>query len=245
MSMSMKLAIIAVLIAIIVFQTLILIKKYNNNIEMNIETVYNLERESRPIYKYIKLKNLFKKYPEAVKGLKFGYICPGAMKTVEYLNKALERKTATKTQAEVTRKIRILTDFQFFVEIYQIYREYLDEKVRMEMMKLIKNNGCKISKTITNEITRLFGELPKRVRENIPDDFYHIRHNTLVCSKSKTLAKERIELLKSIYGSVETFSNHGFSGCHGRRDGVSGCRSCCQNKYSSEYQSCVSECMDF
>jgi hypothetical protein len=240
-----NIVIVILLILIISFQILILIKKFSNNIVMNIETVYNLEKQSRPLYKRIKLKNLFKKYPEAVKGLKFGYICPGAMKTVDYLNSALQRKTATKEQIEITRKIRILTDFQFFVEIYQIYRKYLDEEVKMEMMKLIKNNGCKISKTITNEITRLFGELPKRVRENIPDDFYHIRHNTLVCSKSKTLAKERIQLLKSIYGSVEMFNNHGFSGCHGRRDGVSGCRNCCQNKYSSEYQSCVSECMDF
>ena len=49
----------------------------------------------------------------------------------------------------------------------------------------------------------------------------------------------------SIYGSVEAFNNHGYSGCHGRRNGVSGCRNCCRDKYSSKYQSCVSECMDF
>ena len=58
------------------------------------------------------------------------------MKTVDYLNSALQRKTATKEQSEITRNIRILTDFQFFVEIYQIYHEYLDEEVKMEMMKL-------------------------------------------------------------------------------------------------------------
>ena len=56
------------------------------------------------------------------------------MKTVAFLNKALERKTATKEQREITRRIRILTDFQFFVEIYQIYREYLDEEVKRNMM---------------------------------------------------------------------------------------------------------------
>lgn len=237
--------IIVILIIIIFVQILILIKKSSNNIEMNIETVYNLEKESRILYKDIKLKSLFKKYPEGVKGLKFGYICPGAMKTIDFLNKALEKKTATKRQRDIIHKIRILTDFQFFVEIYQIYSNYLDDEVKRKMMKIIKNNGCKISKAITNEITKLFGDLPKRVRENIPDDFYHIRHNTLVCSKSKTLAKERIELLKSIYGSVESFTNHGYTGCHGRRNGISGCRDCCQDKYSSEYQSCVRECMDF
>ena len=111
--MKANLIIIAILIIIIVVQILILIKKLSNNIEMNIETVYNLEKESKVLYKDIKLKRLFKKYPEAVKGLKFGYICPGAMKTVAFLNKALERKTATKEQREITRRIRILTDFQF------------------------------------------------------------------------------------------------------------------------------------
>jgi hypothetical protein len=122
--------------------------------------------------------------------------------------------------------------------MYQIYREYLDESTKLEMMKIIKNNGCKISKTITEEITRLFGELPKKVRLNLPDDFYHIRHNTLVCSKSKTLAKERIELLKSIYGTADMK----YVGCHGKRDG---CRKCCQSHYAVDYPSCVSSCMHF
>ena len=167
------------------------------------------------------------------------------MKTIEFLNSELEKQNVNNEQIEITKKIRILTDFQFFVEIYQIYKEYLYDKVRIEMMKIIKNNGCKISKAITNEITRLFGQLPKKVRINIPDDFYHIRHNTLICSKSKTLAKERIFLLKSIYGSVEGFNNNNYSGCLGKKDGVSGCRDCCQDKYSSEYQSCVKACMDF
>ena len=81
---------------------------------MNIETVYNLEKESKVLYKDIKLKRLFKKYPEAVKGLKFGYICPGAMKTVAFLNKALEKKTATKEQREITRRIRIFNGFPVF-----------------------------------------------------------------------------------------------------------------------------------
>jgi hypothetical protein len=241
--------ILALTVAIIYILTLIFIslfiiqKKSNINImPIKIETVYELERQSRPLYKAVKLRNLFRKYPKKVSGLTFGYICPGAMKTVEFLNATLKVKGATH-QSQVKR-IRLLTDFQFFVEIYQIYREYLDESTKLEMMKIIKNNGCKISKAITEEITRLFGELPKKVRVNLPDDFYHIRHNTLVCSKSKTLAKERIELLKSIYGTAEGFSN-AYSGCHGKRDGVSGCRNCCQANYSSEYPSCVSSCMNF
>lgn len=199
---------------------------------MKIETVYELERLSRPLYKQVKLKNLFKKYPKKVHGLTFGYICPGAMKTVDFLN------AQGATHQSQVKRIKLLTDFQFFVEMYQIYREYLDESTKLEMMKIIKNNGCKISKTITEEITRLFGELPKKVRLNLPDDFYHIRHNTLVCSKSKTLAKERIELLKSIYGTADMK----YVGCHGKRDG---CRKCCQSHYAVDYPSCVSSCMHF
>jgi hypothetical protein len=206
-----------------------------NNMPMKIETVYELERLSRPLYKQVKLKNLFKKYPKKVHGLTFGYICPGAMKTVDFLN------AQGATHQSQVKRIKLLTDFQFFVEMYQIYREYLDESTKLEMMKIIKNNGCKISKTITEEITRLFGELPKKVRLNLPDDFYHIRHNTLVCSKSKTLAKERIELLKSIYGTADMK----YVGCHGKRDGVSGCRKCCQSHYAVDYPSCVSSCMHF
>lgn len=199
---------------------------------MKIETVYALEIQSRPLYKQVKLKNLFKKYPKKVHGLTFGYICPGAMKTVDFLN------AQGATHQSQVKRIKLLTDFQFFVEMYQIYREYLDESTKLEMMKIIKNNGCKISKTITEEITRLFGELPKKVRLNLPDDFYHIRHNTLVCSKSKTLAKERIELLKSIYGTADMK----YVGCHGKRDG---CRKCCQSHYAVDYPSCVSSCMHF
>jgi hypothetical protein len=203
-----------------------------NNMPMKIETVYALEIQSRPLYKQVKLKNLFKKYPKKVHGLTFGYICPGAMKTVDFLN------AQGATHQSQVKRIKLLTDFQFFVEMYQIYREYLDESTKLEMMKIIKNNGCKISKTITEEITRLFGELPKKVRLNLPDDFYHIRHNTLVCSKSKTLAKERIELLKSIYGTADMK----YVGCHGKRDG---CRKCCQSHYAVDYPSCVSSCMHF
>ncbi len=235
--------IIVILILIFLIIYLILEKKSYNNLNMpiKIETVYEFERISRSLYKQVKLNNLFKKYPKKVQGLTFGYICPGAMKTIEYLNAYPDKSQNYK---KLVRQIRLLTDFQFFVEIYQIYREYLDESTKLEMMKIIKNNGCKISKTITNEITRLFGELPKKIRLNLPDDFYHIRHNTLVCSKSKTLAKERIELLKSIYGTAEGFGN-AYSGCHGKRDGVSGCRKCCKANYALDYPSCVSSCMNF
>ena len=238
----MKLEIIYLLsFLIIILIYLISSKKYMK--EISIENVYELQKKSKPIYKVIKLKNLFKKYPKKVQGLTFGYICPGAMKTIEYLN-----NNSKNIDKQLLKEITLLTDFQFFIEIFVIYKEYLDEQIYSYIRKIIKNNGCKISKTITNEITKLFGKLPKTIKNKLPDDFYHIRHNTLICSRNKELANERIELLKSIYGSIEGFNNknENYSLCLGKRDGVSGCRDCC-NSYFSEgnYRNCVNSCMDF
>ena len=83
MKLIILLSIIIIIILLLIYQ-----KKSNLNISMpiKISTVYELERQSRPLYKQVKLKNLFKKYPEKIKGLRFGYICPGAMKTIDYLN---------------------------------------------------------------------------------------------------------------------------------------------------------------
>ena len=72
-----------------------------------------------------------KKYPKKVEGLEFGYICPGAMKTIEYLN-------TQNTPPDILKKIKILTDFQFFVEIYQIYYMYLDKQLYKNIKKIIK-----------------------------------------------------------------------------------------------------------
>jgi hypothetical protein len=239
-------SVILVLIVLISFFIYLNLKKtYDNinNMPVTLETVYALQKESSKLYPKVKLNNLFNKLPKRVRGLNFGYICPGAMKTVDYLNEIVKSKPTPELK-KIVRQIQILTDFQFFVEIYQIYREYLSQEVAREMMKLIKNNGCKISKTITDEISRLFGELPPKIKENLPDNFYHIRHNTLVCSKNKKLAKERIDLLKSIYGTKEDFNNQ-YHACLGKRNGVSGCRDCCNHHFSNNVSGCVRACMDF
>ena len=156
-----------------------------------------------------------------------------------YLNKALERKTATKTQAEVTKRIRILTDFQFFVEIYAIYREYLSKDLRVKIKKILGNKSCKISNVITEEITSLLAKLPDIVKQNIPDNFYHIRHDTLICSKDKQLVKKRIKLLRGIYEGFDS------NKCLGKKDGISGCRDCCSDKYPKNYRNCVNLCMNY
>lgn len=43
--------------------------------------------------------------------------------------------------------------------------------------------------------------------------------------------------------SLEQFED--VSKCHGKRDGVSGCRECCSNNYKNTYNKCLDECMSF
>jgi|TARA_B110000285_G_C14862465_1_gene485216 hypothetical protein len=210
---------------------------------MDKDTVNLLIKQVETLYKDVKLTNLFKKYPTQVKGLRYGYICPGAMKTIAFLNTKIVNGNK---QTTLVNYIKKLTDFQFFIEIYVIYKDYLDESLKRKITKILKNNSCKISNFITTEITRLFGELPPKIKENLPDDFYHIRHNTLICSKNKKLANERIELLKSIYGSVASFNNKNqFTKCLGKQDGISGCRDCCNHFFSNNTNGCVKGCMNF
>ena len=243
--------IIGLLLLIIVIISLlwIFIKKKSETIVMDIDKVNLLIKQSKPLYKDVKLHNLFKKYPKQVNGLKFGYICPGAMKTIDFLNRKDNSNTKNSNSKKLNtlvKEIKKLTDFQFFVEMYVIYKDYLDESLKRDITKILKNNSCNISKFITTEITRLFGELPKKIKENLPDDFYHIRHNTLICSKNNKLSEERIALLKSIYGTVESFNNRNqFTKCLGKRDGVSGCSDCCNHFFSNNYNGCVKGCMDF
>lgn len=53
------------------------------------------------------------------------------------------------------------------------------------------------------------------------------------------LLKKRIQLLKGNYEGVTS------SQCLGKRDGVSGCRDCCRNKYYENYKNCVNLCMNY
>ena len=212
----------------------------NSKNNISIKDVLDLQEKSYHLYKEVVLKNLFEKFPKKAKGLTFGYICPGAIKTIKYLNQN-EKLIDKKILDEIIK----LTDFQFFIEIFVIYKDYLDDELLLKIKKIIKNKSCDISKVITKRITYLFGKLPKNIKDNLPDNFYHIRHNTLICSKNIELANERIELLKSIYGTSEGFNNTQYVKCLNARDGVSGCRTCCKKNYSKNYSMCVSKCMDF
>ena len=155
------------------------------------ETINKLEK----LYSQTKLKSPFEKQPEDNSGLHFGFICPGAIKTVTYLN---QHSNSAKTK-QLTQEVKKYTDAQFFIEIIIIYQDYISKKLFKDAKKIIKNNGCVISNKLTQKISHLFGQYPKLIKTNIPDDFYHIRHNTLICSNNRKLAEERISLLKSIY----------------------------------------------
>ena len=198
----------------------------------------------------IKTKNLFNTYPEQENNLKFGYICPGATKTVEFLNKSIKLNSDIKIKNEIKK----LTDLQFFIEIIVIYNNYITDKKLLDTLKnILDNKGCEISTQITNKITNLMAELSPEIKDNIPDNFYHIRHNTLICSRDKKLAEQRIQLLKNLYknqninqSKIENFANNNnYKGCLGMRDGVSGCRDCCSIKYNQNYSNCVNSCMEY
>ena len=210
--------------------------------KISIEQVYELQKLCKPLYNNIHLKNVFKKYPQRIKGARFAFLCPGAIKTVMYL-----QSNSNKIDKKLLDNILLLTNFLFFIEIYVIYKDYINEKVYNKIKSILKNNSCEISITITNEITILFEKLSKKIKNNLPDNFYHNRHNTLICSNSKIVKNASILLLKSIYGTAESFENKdNTSKCLGKRNGVSGCRNCCKNKYNSgKYISCVDSCMDF
>ena len=204
----------------------------NLNLNSKIKQIENLYSEVRL---KVNNKNLFEK-PKNIKGLKFGYICPGAINTIQYLYK----NSKTIQTKKIVSQLLKLTDALFFVEIIVIYKNYISINL-FKKAKSIIGDHCELSNQITKRISNLFAKLPKYLKKNLPDDFYHIRHDTLICSNNKKLATKRINMLKSFY-KKETFTSHQ---CLNKRDGVSGCRDCCSKKYSNNYNSCVDSCMKY
>ena len=50
-----------------------------------------------------------------------------------------------------------------------------------------------IYKNLSSPASKQFEKLPKYISQNLPDDFYHLRHKTLICSNDKKLVKESSE----------------------------------------------------
>ena len=203
-------------------------KEYLSNFEKN--------------YNNLKVKNLFEKEQKKNNILKFGYICPGATKTLKFIKKNINSFATQK----IFDKIKRYTDGLFFIELIVLYSKYIDKKIISEMSKLIDNKSCKIAKRFTNIISEQFEKLPKYISQNLPDDFYHLRHKTLICSNDKKMVEERIKMLNNIYH--EGFSNlsKNVSICEGKKDGVSGCRDCCKKYFTGpDYIDCVNNCMKY
>ena len=97
--------------------------KSNKNITIKYmdETINKLEK----LYSQTKLKSPFEKQPEDNSGLHFGFICPGAIKTVTYLNK----HSKTPKTKQLTQEVKKYTDAQFFIEIIIIYQDYISKKL--------------------------------------------------------------------------------------------------------------------
>ena len=220
-----------------------MVKKNEKNEKMeNKKNIYELEKQFRKNYSNIKLQNFFltSKYPRKEAGLTFGFICPGAINTLKYLNTKVRNSKNDKVKGIVS-KIKLLTDFQFFIEIIAIYNQYLVKSVYNTNKKQLGGKYCEYSNIIVEEITNLFNSLPLSIKNKIPDNFYHIRHDTLICSKDKSIAKKRIKLIQGMY--LENFTD--ISVCEGKRDGVSGCRDCCSQFQGAKYNECVSNCMRY
>ena len=194
-------------------------------------------------YQDLKVKNLFENVQKKKDLLRFGFICPGASKNTKFISDNIK----TDNHRRIFNKIIKYTDALFFIEIIALYTDYVD----IEIVDYIKNftNGkyCLIAKALTKLISKQFEKLPKYISQNLPDDFYHLRHKTLICSNDKKLVKERIKMLQKIYKKYKSIEKFSHNVCDGKRDGVAGCRTCCREKFGSgkDYQLCVSSCMNY
>tara|TARA_E500000178_G_C16854137_1_gene676532 strand:- start:319 stop:948 length:630 start_codon:yes stop_codon:yes gene_type:complete len=209
---------------------------------MNTSEINNIILIFERNYKNLKI-DLFKNQQKKNNFLNFGYICPGALKTVKYLSKNIKNENI-KT---LYNKIRRLTDALFFLELIVLYKKYINKDILVSMNKIIGNKYCKIAATITCHITKYFERLPKYLSQNLPDNFYHLRHKTLICSNDNNMVKDRINMLKKIYEGYSNTNNQNLNICNGERDGVSGCRDCCKKyfSYGQGYTTCVNNCMNY
>ena len=108
---------IVLFLIFILFKTLRSYRKVRKYDYFDNHGIYSKEMLFSKYYD-IKLEKLFENYPMENSGLVFGYICPGAMKTLKHLNdNSMDNK-----DKKITNNILRLTDFQFLIEIVVIYK---------------------------------------------------------------------------------------------------------------------------
>lgn len=189
-------------------------------------------------YNDVKLKKIFLKEQKRKGLLKFGFICPGATKTVKFIKKNIKNKDHDR----IFNKIIKYTDALFFIEIIAIYSKFIDKDILIYVDSFTNSKYCSIAKVISNLISEQFQKLPKYISHNLPDDFYHLRHKTLICSNDKKMVNDRIKMLTKNYTNIRKSVEI----CNGKRDGISGCRDCCRKEFgnSKNYFICVNNCMN-
>lgn len=179
------------------------------NVESDIDIIQNLIDQLNPFYNdiYELCINIFSN-PESISnykidGLQFGFICPGAVNTIIYISENLCNMCGEKSEA--LENIKELTDLLFFIEIIVIYSKHISDQNNNSLVQsknIIGDNFCEYSKNIVDLISSEISKLKTNIKENLPDNFYHIRHQELICSandENSTLADKRVELIKNIY----------------------------------------------
>ena len=101
-----------ILILSLLILYILMVKKMKMENEKNI---YELEKQFRKNYSNIKLQNFFltSKYPRKSNGLTFGFICPGAINTLKYLNTMVRNSKNDKVKGIVS-KDKITNRFPIF-----------------------------------------------------------------------------------------------------------------------------------
>ena len=122
--------------------------------ETKINYMINVLQEK---YNDVKLKKIFLKEQKRKGLLKFGFICPGATKTVKFIKKNIKNKDHDR----IFNKIIKYTDALFFIEIIAIYSKFIDKDILIYVDNFTNSKYCSIAKVISNLISEQFQKLPK------------------------------------------------------------------------------------
>ena len=129
---------------------------------------------------------------------------------------AMENKILFKVDNEIITTIDIFEEIKFL----KSFNPEMNNLSKTELFEISKNSLLK------NKIKKI--EIMKFVKEfKVEDKFLQ----NIIKNKYSKIG----------INSLENFAD--VSKCHGKKDGVSGCRTCCDQNYTDNYYQCVYECM--